>query len=160
MWQESVQGPTHCCAQTGRTLRPGESYFAVLRDTPTGLIRADYAADSWHGPPDDSFSFWKARVPQPNRPKQPQVDNEAALQCFLNLENNSDVTKQQFRYILGLLLARRRVLKLVEIDTVPDGEFLVLQSSRAGSRYRVRNPNVSADQLAAIEEQVAAFLRH
>ena len=46
----------HCtrrCAATGRELRPGEAFYSVLTDEAAKLVRQDYSAEAWTGPPAD-----------------------------------------------------------------------------------------------------------
>jgi hypothetical protein len=158
MVQYQLQAPTLRCVSSGRELKPGEVFYSVLHDTPQGLVRSDYSVEAWAGPPSDAFSFWRSRVPVPNQTTIPRVDNEAAWHCFIDLDTTNEPNKLQFRYILALLLTRRRLLKLVDIENTAGGEYLVLRGARDGTVCRVWNPQLSDEQLAALEEQVATVL--
>ncbi|MGC4006880.1 MAG: hypothetical protein QM811_28650 [Pirellulales bacterium] len=104
----------HCtrhCAATGRELRPGEDYFTVLRKAGADVLRDDYAADAWTGPPPDCLAWWKAKLPPANETKKPAwAPNDVLLRRF---ESLADVPEQaDLRYVLALLLIRRRLLRL------------------------------------------------
>ncbi len=44
-----IQGPTRVCAATGRELKPGDRFHAVLTERDGKLVRTDYAAEAWPG---------------------------------------------------------------------------------------------------------------
>ena len=104
---------SHCtrvCAATGRTFAPGETYFSTLHADRGATVRKDYCADQWRGPDDNAIAWWKSRVDRDARPKLAPQD--VLLNLFADLANRPD--EAEFRYVLGLLLVRRRLLKLDE----------------------------------------------
>src|SRR4051795_9913733 len=42
-----VPRPAGVCAVSGRAIEPGEKFFAVVRETPTGLERLDVSPEAW-----------------------------------------------------------------------------------------------------------------
>src|SRR5437660_970710 len=86
----AIQGPGRRCAATGRELRPGERLVSVLLDEAGRLVRRDYAADAWPGPPAGAVAWWAGRVPQAGRPARPPVNDELLLDCFEHLAGAAD----------------------------------------------------------------------
>ena len=58
MTDYEIQGPARVCAATGRELKPGDPFHAVLVEQEGKLVRTDYAVDAWTGQP-----TWGVRYP-------------------------------------------------------------------------------------------------
>lgn len=109
------------CASTGRTLEPGEAYFAALIDVPpaereagdAGFRRIDVSVEAWEGGyrPEHLFSFWKSVVPQPNAKKKLFVDDAVLLNLLRRLADTTDPQRLAFRYVLALILMRKKLLR-------------------------------------------------
>lgn len=105
-----IQRSTRRCASTERALKPGEWCYSVLEVRGADIIRKDFAASAWIGPPADAFGWWKARVPEPHIKKIKLAPNEVLLELFDQLAEQPQ--REDMRYVLALLLVRRRVLRL------------------------------------------------
>lgn len=105
-----IQRSTRRCAATDRPLAPGEWCYSVLEVQGAEIVRKDYAASAWPGVPAESFGWWKARVPEPHAKKIKLAPNEVLLELFDQLAEQPH--NEDMRYVLALLLVRRRVLRL------------------------------------------------
>jgi hypothetical protein len=143
---------------SGRELQPGEKFFAVLVEEGDRFVRQDYAAEVWQGPPAGAFSFWAGRVPPKEASNRPRFDDEMLMDCFQRLENETEPRKVSFRYVVALLLMRRRRLKFEE--TIKDGEYekLSLRCTRSGTAFQVIDPKLSDDELEKVQEDVFQVL--
>jgi|GEM_PF-211585 len=147
------------CSATGRAFAEGESYYVVLFERRDGFERLDYSEESWTGPPAECFCFWRARVlVREKKPSVIAIDQEILLQLFLRLEDAESEMKQQFRFVLGLLLMRKRRLKFEQ--TLRDGEkeYWQMRLVREQSIHRVLNPHLTDAQVEALSEQLTAIL--
>ena len=63
-----------------------------------------------------------------------------------------------FRYLLALILVRKRLLRLDEIEKGPDGEALILYDLRAKTEYHVPVHQGSDEELAAAQEELNQLL--
>jgi hypothetical protein len=131
------------CCVSGRELQPGEKYYTTLVDEAGKLVRRDYAADAWSG-----------RVPPNGSRRRPQMDDELLLDCFVRLEDQTEPARIRFRYVLSLLLMRRRRLRFQEAEMDGPLEVLVLRCSRTGARHRVTNPGLTDEELAGVQDDV------
>jgi hypothetical protein len=111
-----VQRSTRRCAATERALEPGDTCFSVLEISGAEVHRKDFSADAWQGPPDNAFAWWKSRIPEPTDRKIKLAPNDVLLELFDQLAERPD--QQDLRYVLTLLLIRRRVLRLDEVSGV------------------------------------------
>jgi hypothetical protein len=105
-----IQRSTRRCAATDRALEPGELCYSVLEVRGADVVRKDFAASEWKGPPTEAFGWWKSRVPEPHGKKIKLAPNEVLLRLFDELAERPE--SEDMRYVLALLLVRRRVLRL------------------------------------------------
>jgi hypothetical protein len=154
MTDYQIQPNTRRCSISDRELKPGERYFSVLLDEAGKFVRKDYAADAWPGPPLGAFSFWQGRIPTAEMRLQPPVDDDLLMDCFLRLDGQTEPARVGFRYVLALLLMRRRRLKWEEERREGGREVLRLRCARTGARHEVVNPGLSDGDLSAVQDDV------
>jgi len=152
-----IQRCTRRCAGTGREFAPGEVFYSVLIDDGNSLTRQDYSKEAWQGPPENSVGWWKSQMPGASDKRMHWAPNEVMLHFFEQLAEQPD--KQDMRYVLALLLVRRRVLRQEESEIDPQGrEVLVLYCPRRDVTYQV--PAVMPDEarINEIQEELAKLL--
>jgi hypothetical protein len=149
-----IQPNSRRCAVTGREIQPGERFFSVLLDEDRQLVRRDYSPEAWHGAPPGAVSFWTGHVLAATDKQKPRFDDELLEDCFLRLEGQTEPGRVNFRYVVALLLMRRRRFRF-ETSVVDDGtEKMVLRCMRTGSKYEVVNPRLSDDEMAQVQDEV------
>lgn len=158
MIEYQIQPNTRRCTSTGRELRPGEKFYSVLLDEGGKFVRQDYSADAWQGPPAGAFSFWAGRVPPVEQTKRPRIDDDLLVDCFQRLDGETDPGRVNFRYVVALLLMRRKRLKFDGARAEDGREVLCLRCGRTGARYEVINPGLGEDEMAAVQEEVLRVL--
>lgn len=153
-----VQHSTRHCAVTGREFVPGETYYSVLVADGVELKRCDYAADAWQGPPEEAVGWWKSQIPDRNAARKHWAPNDVMLQFWDELADQPD--KQDMRYVLTLLLIRRRVFRLDEEKFAPEGrELLVVYCPRRETTYEVPAVSPEPSRVDQIQEDLAALLQ-
>jgi hypothetical protein len=154
-----IQGPTRVCTATGRELLAGERFYAVLLDEAGKFVRKDFAADAWAGPPTDAVAFWAGRVPASDRPRKPTFNDELLLDCFHHLTGSAEAGRVNFRYVVALLLMRRRRLKFEDVRRAEDGaHVLVVRDAKSGTRYEVADPRLSEAEITTVQDEVFKVL--
>ncbi len=152
-----VQRCSRHCAKSGRELAPGESYYSVLVAEGAELQRYDYSADAWQGPPEEAVGWWKARIPDRDASRMHWAPNDVMLQFFDELAGQPE--KQDMRYVLALLLVRRRVMRLEESDTDQQGrEVLVLYCPRRDATYQVSAVSPEPSRIDEIQQELVRLL--
>src|SRR3954471_2624441 len=114
MTEYQIQGSTLRCALSGRELKAGERYFSVLTLDGGKFSRSDYSREAWQGPPQGAFSYWQGKVPAGQKPRRPPIDDDLLVECLTRLEDDATPEKMSFRYVVALLLMRRKRLRLEE----------------------------------------------
>jgi len=153
-----IQAPTRRCAASGRELQPGERFFTILKDEGDHFVRLDYAGDAWQGPPPGTFSFWSSRVPASDCNRRPPIDDELLLDCLHRLEGQSDPSRVGFRYVVALLLMRRKKLKFEEARSEHEQEVLLLRCPRTREVFEVINPRLGEEEMASVQDEVFKVL--
>jgi hypothetical protein len=158
MTDYQIQPNTRHCAVSGRELRPGEKFYSVLRQDGGKLVRQDFAAEAWYGPPDGAFSFWCGRVPAAEQTRRPRIDDDLLADCFQRLEGAADPAQVSFRYVIALLLMRRKRFKFEEARVEDGQEVLRMRCVRSGAQHDVVNPRLTEDEMVAVQDEVFKVL--
>lgn len=160
MTDYEIQGPARVCAATGRELRPGDPFHAVLLERDGKLTRTDYAAEAWPGPPSGAVAHWAGRVPAADRkPRKPVVNDDVLLGCFDRLKAAADADALNFRYVAALLLMRRKRFRFEDVARDEAGrDVLLLKDVRGGAVHHVADPRLTDDQIAAVQAEVFRVL--
>jgi len=136
MLDYEIQRCTRHCHQTGRELAPGETFYTALLSAGGQVVRQDFSAEAWSGPPEGTIGWWKSHVPVGEAKRANWAPNDVMLELFEKLEDQPE--QQDFRYVLTLLLIRRRVLRLDETERDAVGhEVLSLHCPKRETDYRV-----------------------
>jgi hypothetical protein len=106
------------CAVTGEPLSPGKQQVVALverEDDPSApLVRMDFSEAGWNSParPKGVIAFWKATVPEPGEKKRGFVDDQTLLDLFERLGGDDRIHRVRFRFVLMLLLVRKKLLRV------------------------------------------------
>ncbi len=151
-----VRACTRVCADTNKALRPGEVYFSVLEEQEAETVRRDYAAEAWQGPPEDALGWWRARVPA--KDETPQLaPADVMLNLFASLGDKP--AEQQFRYVLGLLLVRRKVLRREDSRRNDDGqEVLTVVAPKRDELFELVVDEPNQEQAENIQQRMIDLL--
>lgn len=158
MTDYQIQANTRRCAATGQELRPGEKCYTVLLDEAGQFIRQDFSPEAWQGPPANAFGFWHARIPADDEARRPRFDDDLLLDCCQRLEGETEPARINFRYIVALLLMRRKRLRFEETRHEHGREVLLLRCVRTRALYQVMNPGLTEEELAAVQLEVFKVL--
>ncbi len=146
------------CVACGRTFEIGESFTAYLHDTPTGYERRDFCGACPAPEAERAVGFWRAHRNSPRPHKAQAIDREAILAFFERLGGAAEPEKVQFRFVLALLLWRKRVLKLDTTDNDGAVEFWVFHEVRTGRSHRIARPPLDEPQLDRLSAQLESLL--
>jgi len=147
------------CAMCAADFREGQEVCSLLVDRATGFERRDYCASCWSGQEiAQAFSHWRTTMPRREQPLSRRVNAQVVLDCFLKLEGEQERRKLCFRYVLGLMLLRKKRMRFGGVQRGEGGEELVLFDAYSGAEYRVYDPGLNADEVAGVTEEVSKVL--
>ena len=152
-----VQRCTRKCFVTERELGPGEEYYSVLVAEGAEVVRRDYSLAAWEGAPDQAIGLWKSRIPETNARKLNWAPNDVMLEYFQQLDVDS---KANIRYLLALLLVRRRVFRWETTEPASGGtpETMVVYCPKIEQEFRVAVTTPGANEVMAIQNELVRLL--
>ncbi len=149
-----ISNCTRRCAASDRPLAPGEEYFSTLILETGAPVRRDFAADAWHGPPEGVVAWWRSRMD--GGAKARLAPHEVLVNLFAALADQPG--EIEFRYVLGLLLVRRKVLKLVEGDGAAPAERMLLECPRRGEQFELLVAVPDSSRTAELDARMTNLL--
>ena len=122
------------------------------------FIREDFCVGCWSGPREDSVGTWRSRVASPDAPKKRFVDDDVLRNFFERLEGAEDEMKMNFRYILALVLMRKRILKFQTTREEGGASLLVLRFAGTDDTTEVIDPGLDESKIAEVSQEVGEIL--
>jgi len=155
-----IEKPLGQCWGTGKKIEYDEEYFATLVETERGLQRRDFCTDYWHEHKPKVFCYWKTKLPQPDQKKQLFVDDGMLMAFFERLEGEKEQEKIDFRFVLTLVLMRKRRLKYDSSRMEADREIWRLRVVGGDKQFvEVINPQLDRQQIEQLSSQMGQILR-
>ena len=157
MFDFDIHRCTRQCAKTDRPFASGETIYSVLLHDGGQIKRLDYAAEAWQEPPETAIAWWKSQLPGANSKRVHWAPNEVILDYFDRLQN--DEAKADVRYVLTLLMIRRRIVRLEHVERHEDGnETMLVYSPRQEAEYRVTVVMPTATRAIEIQKELSLLL--
>lgn len=159
----NIRSRAHACAHTGSPFTQGESFYTALFDDPaTGdLIRRDFSLAAWDEARSvaEPFSFWKSTYEPPVNDAKPEVvEKENAESLLRRLIEENSPGSENTRYILAVMLERKKILKHTATRDSDDASFLIYEHPKSGEIYIIRDPELKLDQVEAVQREVSLLL--
>ena len=157
--QWEIQRSEGRCAGTERVLEPGEEYYAALVDLKDRFERRDFSCVYWEEHKPEVYSFWKTQIPMPNQKKKLFVDDGVLINFFERLADETDELKVNFRFVLTLILMRKRILKYEDSHKEEDKEIWKVRLVREKEFHDVINPRLNDEQIGQVSGELSAILQ-
>jgi hypothetical protein len=154
------------CAATGRAFADGETIVTALYPDPesSGYLRRDYALEAWNELPDDTerpFSSWKTTFSAPTgNEKDNPVEKLSAEELLHRLVVEDEDHTENTRYILAVMLERRKLLRETDNQRTPTGILRVYEHRKTGEVYLIRDPDIPLDQVETVQNEVIILLEN
>jgi hypothetical protein len=147
------------CVTCQRQIEPGQSLMAALKEIPTGFERLDVCLDCWGVfEKSDLVGFWKTTMPLVEQKKKLFVDDEVLCQLFERLAETTEPAKLNFRFVLGLILMRKRLI-IYEGSRTEDGrEIWQVRFKGKEQMMDLLNPRLDESQVMDVSNQLGEIL--
>ena len=170
---------TGLCASTGKPLAPGAVCIVALverNDDPSApLGRLDFSQEGWdaqasaasHGPiataqgPCSIVAYWRTQVAAPDEKRRGLADEQTLLDLFERLGSDERPHRVRFRFVLMLLLVRKRFLRVVGTENASGVEtwFVLPRGAVEGELpTSVVNPRLDDAATREVTEQLGEVL--
>jgi len=159
MTEWEINKPLGRCYGSGEKIEPGREYFATLVETSDGLQRRDFCCEYFQQSKPQVYCHWKTRMPSPQEKKRLFVDDEMLLTFFNRLETETDGEKVNFRFVLALILMRKRLIKYDSGRTEDGREIWRVRVVRDNEFVDVINPELNEEQIEQLSGQIGRILQ-
>lgn len=146
------------CHALNRPLREGEWYYSVVLESGEEYIRQDYSAESWTEPPEGAIGWWKNRMPTADEKKLVLAPTEVLIDLLRQMENFP--AKAKSRYLLALMLMRRKILRPAPVvaGKPPSPDVLRVEVAVDGSLIEVPTCEISRSESDALRDELNELL--
>ena len=157
----SINRGSHVCYLCEKTFPEEEVYLSALYDENNEFLRKDFCDECWDKRDSENcFSHWKTKISK----KPEKVERYAKIDVFYDLfnklENEKDLSRVNFRYVLSLYLMRKKVLKLKSSHKSNENEYLVLYNVREDNDTEVLNPKLNEEEVLAVTDEIGKLVNY
>jgi hypothetical protein len=162
-----VQRTSRRCTATDSPLEPGDVCYSMLEVQGADVIRKDYCSAAWTEPPREALAWWRTQIPEPTAKKIKLAPNDVLLELFDQLAD--DPAHCDLRYVLTLLLVRRRVFRLETSEDLSSAstesaagarpsEILAVYCPKRDTSYSVLVAMPGGTRIDEIQQQLSDLL--
>lgn len=161
-----VRSRSRECSVTGRPFVDGEVIVTALYPDPesSGYLRKDVCLDAWKSPVDGEekpFSFWKTTFSAPSTGEEAgEADRLGPEEILRRLVEEDEDHTENTRYILAVMLERRKLLRETDHQATPGGILRVYEHRKTGEVFLIRDPNIPLSEVEALQKEVFELLEN
>jgi len=148
-----IQPSTGQCTSCNKAFAEKEDFYSALYDRNSEFMRQDFCVPCWEKWQDTPYSFWKTQKPETREEKR-IIDNASLLELFHKLDQEDKLRKRQFRYLLGLLLVRRKVFRMRDVERGSGPEVMELVDAKTKEVYRLERPSMAGETLQDLTKEI------
>ena len=159
----SIKSRAHVCAVTERHFTDGESFYTALFPDPesSGYLRKDFSLDSWESraiEDQNPFSFWQSVYHAPVKNEEVEVSAESPEDLLRRLVEEDEDHTENVRYILAVMLERKKQLKEADTQFVSDGIIRIYEQRKTGDVFIIKDPNIPLSEIDNVQQEIADLL--
>jgi hypothetical protein len=151
--------PTGKCSISGADIQQGEKFMAALRETPLGFERLDVSMTAWPSfDQKDVVGFWQTTMPAAETKKKLFVDDEVLGELFERLKDTEEPAKLNFRFVLGLILMRKKLLIYDGSRKEEGKDIWTLHFKGREDKLDLIDPKLNESAMAEVSQQLGQIL--
>ena len=158
MEQWKVQRTSGKCGGTEKELLPGEEIYAALVETEEGFERVDFCCEYWEQNQPQVYCYWKSKIPVREEKQNLLVDNSVLSNVFLRLAGEEQEKKINFRFVLALILMRKRILKYETTVFQDEKEIWKMKMVKDPNLHEVINPHLNDEKIQEVSQELSTIL--
>ena len=156
----NIQARALQCAVSGRPFEKGERVYSALYWRDGQYARIDLSAEEWNARNENiaPISAWQADFVPPAPPPPEALKKDDAESLLRRLIAANEPATLNARYILALMLERKRVLRQVERQRQEGMTVLVYEHLPSGEVWLIEDPGLKLGDLKSVQDEVAHLL--
>ncbi len=156
----NIQARALQCAVSGRPFEKGETVFSALYWRDGQYVRTDLNEESWKARNDniEPLSAWQTEFVPPPPPAPETLKKDDAESLLRRLISENAPATRNARYILALMLERKKVVRQIERQRNEGLSVLVYEHLPSGEVWLIEDPGLKLGELKSVQEEVAHLL--
>jgi hypothetical protein len=159
----NIRSRAHLCSLSGRAFSEGEPFYTAIYFDPetSGYLRRDVSLDAWEQELSERkpIAYWKTAYTPHVAEERPEVTSkESAMTLLQRFIEEDEPNTENARYILALMLERKRILSPTATKETETGKMLFYENKKTGEVFVVRDPELRLDELVQVQDEVAMLL--
>lgn len=151
------------CVTCKNALVPEQEFMGTIREQSEEILREDYCLPCWQAQPRDGqadiLGVWQSQVPKPEEKKKLFIDNDLLMNFFQRLEGSEENAKISFRFVLALILMRKKLLVYDRMEKKPDhSEVWHMHFKGSDQDHLVHDPHMDEDKIAEVSQNLGQIL--
>ncbi len=146
------------CSACDHVFADGERHASVLRVDGEELQRGDLCDTCWKAHDGEEDLIWWFTRHEVDKKRTVALDLATMERLFLELEGKGGPALQEVRYLLCLLLMRKRRLKLERVKRAKDGELLIMRRPRRKELHEVQVFDFDAERMDELRGRLQEVL--
>ncbi|MES2507633.1 MAG: hypothetical protein V4599_13085 [Verrucomicrobiota bacterium] len=159
----SIRSRSHQCSLSGRPFVEGEVFHTAIYFDPEtgGYLRRDVGLDAWKAELAERtpIAYWRTTYTPHVTEQRPEVTSkESAMALLQRFVEEDEPQTEDARYILALMLERKRILSPTASKETEQGKMLFYENKKTSEVFMIRDPELRLDELAQMQDEVAMLL--
>ena len=159
----NIKSRSHSCFVTGEKFEDGQAIVAAIfpdPEDPERFLRNDFSVEAWKERSDTEsvpFSSWRTNYEAPvHEEKAEVVEKESAEALLRRLIEEDESHTENTRYILAIMLERKKQLKQIEVNNTPTSRLLIYEHDKSGEVFIVKDPQLKLDEVDIVQRRGVA----
>ena len=156
----TIQHRAERCAVSGEPFNDGDFIYTLLYDERGQFRREDLSEASFKARNENiqPYSFWRSKFELPVVVPE-TLGKQTAEDLLRRYMEESSPEHSNARYILAVMLERKKLLKEIEAKRGEDGSLSrIYEHTKTGEVFIVPDPQLRMDQIEDVQMQVAGLL--
>ena len=159
----NISKPDGLCHACGQQFQVDQDFTATIRETDDGFQRQDFCEDCWtqdaRADKPEVIGVWRSRIPKPKEKRKLFVGDDVLMNFFQRLAGADEPAGISFRYVLALILMRKKLLIYDRMDTDQLGREVWQMHLRGSDEvHRVIDPKMDEDQILQVSQDLGQIM--
>jgi hypothetical protein len=154
------------CRKCGGELLEGDQIVALVRTGAEELVREDYHAGCWDQPAEaalqndpEVLGIWRTSIPRKEEKKKLLVDDGLLINFFERLAGQDEPSRLNFRYVLALILMRKKLLNYLGSDRTDGVDVWRMRFKGSEEVHEVIDPGMDEDKIAEASASLGEIMQ-
>ncbi len=159
-----ISKPAERCHKCGEELKPEQVIVATIREGDDNqFVRVDYCEPCWDAMDTEAeegiFGVWRSVIPKPQEKKKLLADDAVIINFFHRLAETEDEIKIGFRYVLALILMRKKLLIYDGQGTNEAGRDIWKMHFKGDDQaHEVIDPKMDEDRIVEVSQNLGQIM--